>query len=69
MYRNGSAVDPLSVLKKPQTDGLEAKEKSFISCKYSNIIKDLKKKYQMKIELFQINLKELKTEANKRNIK
>ena len=27
MYRNGSAVDPLSILKKTQTDGLEAKEK------------------------------------------
>ena len=43
MYRNGSAVDPLSVLKKPQTDGLEAKEKASFLANTQNIIKRFEK--------------------------
>ena len=43
MYRNGSAVDPLSILKKPQTDGLEAKEKASFLANTQNIIKRFEK--------------------------
>ena len=43
MYRNGSAVDPLSVLKKPQTDGLDAKEKASFLANTQNIIKRFEK--------------------------
>lgn len=43
MYRNGSAIDPLSVLKKPKTDGLEAKEKASFLANTQSIIKRLEK--------------------------
>lgn len=39
IYKNGIAIDPLTVLNKPQTDGLEAKEKMAFLTNTQNIIK------------------------------
>ncbi len=43
MYKNGVAIDALSVIKKPQTDGLEAKEKASFLANSQNIIKRFEK--------------------------
>ncbi len=43
MYKNGVAIDALSVIKKPQKDGLEAKERAAFLSYTQNIIKKFEK--------------------------
>lgn len=43
MYKNGSAIDALNVIKKPQTDGLEAKERASFLANTQNLIKRFEK--------------------------
>lgn len=39
LYKNGTAIDPMTVLNKPQTDGLESKERTSFLALTQNIIK------------------------------
>ena len=41
LYKNGIAVDPMTVLNKPQTDGLETKERTAFLASTQNVIKKL----------------------------
>ncbi|WP_198305614.1 M23 family metallopeptidase [Arcobacter vandammei] len=43
MYKNGVAIDPLNVIKKPQKDGLEAKERASFLANTQNLIKRFEK--------------------------